>query len=510
MTRLVALLALLACLGCIRPPGEVKELRIVVGFAELDPADIGGISSFHAVFSSGVGVVDEQDLNFNATERTLSFLSPPALPAGEDVTVTLSARDVTGQPLPFGGSGGPGALSAVGDGGAIDVRVLIGERGELTPLGVDLEVPRFLAGAAATPTGLLVVGGATSGDVDAPGGLTDVAEWIDAVTGETCTADTCAMGDSPSARVSPIALRLADGFGADCPSRDAVLVGLGEDGAGALDDLYLFDEAGLDGGGAFSALAVEVTARGTPMAYATVDCRVVIAGGPASVDVLDFSGGDVTVDVVDVAGLSTAGALVPLQNGLNEALVLGDGAPFALGVASGSLSACDLGGVDGCNGAPSTPRCARARPSAARLVAGAEALVLVGGDPDGSCAAAGQPLELVRSAGASPFHAFVSLLSPPTVERRGGELILASGGDAYVIGGLDVDGVAIADVERVSAAHPGDGTDPADATFTVVGDTGELRAFAAGFTTEHNAFVVGGWSAGAPRGSIEVLTPAEE
>lgn len=526
--RFAALVGAAALAACdppppVRLPGAVKDLRLVVKVADLSSAERARIGSFAlSLFRDGEALPDVPLVY--GSDGSISFLEEPTdLPTTGALSARLRAADLTGAPLPIGGAAGPVDLDAVEGGGSVDLRVIVGRLDAPTALREPLAVPRFLHEAVALPGGgLLVVGGATAGDADAPQAYAASSEWIDLFAGRACDDGdpACAFGDAPPPRVGHVAIALADAFGPLCPARGAALVGLGRDEDGAvLDDLRLFDPAGLDGAGAYARLDLDVRGRVDARAIATRDCRVLLVGGVDAqgapvpfVDVIRFdAAGAVVVDEAPDPSPAADPAVFALANALDEHVVAGGrvaGGPSSSGVvwalAGGDVAACALDDAS-CNGAPAALACARAAPEAVRVAHASDAApaLVVGGDVDGACAAAGRSAELFRASTDAPYASFAPTSDQPDVARARGHVVLAYGaGGAVVVGGVGLDSSLLSDVEAFAIDD-----DARDGAFRALGPLPQPRAYADGATVGGAAVVVGGLSSAGPSSSLDVLVP---
>jgi len=511
-------------------PGEVHELVVNVAFSRMPAARIQEIGSFRMELDFD-GSVREHTLSFNAATRGFTWFDDPSggeLPTTGLLSIRLEARSIADQPLPIGGSVGPIDL---GDSTApIEANVLVSEYDTFVAVQSELEEARFGHAVALAGGGLLVVGGATAGPPTAPTSLAASIEWIDTIGSGSCSTTTpgaCVWGQTPTPRVHHVALSLADGFAADCPHRDGVLIAGGEDASGsALADAYLFDPRGLTGAGAFTQIAVAgLLPRIGAVAYATRDCRIVIAGGrddtdspvPA-LDVLRVTSSGISRQTTTTTWGRPASfaAAAPLGNALDEVVLLGgfsdattarDTATSFVN-ANGALDDCDLD--DGsCNGAAATMVCPRAQPMVAALAPGDQlAPSLVVGDALEGCAL--NNVELARASLAAPFNAFIPVAVQPTVSRARGHTVTGlPGHSALVVGGQPLGQTTpTTSVERFVL---GDGltqtSTTAPGTFESLTPLTSGRAFHSMTTSENAIFLTGGWDGSVPLSVVEVLVP---
>ncbi|MBI1949687.1 MAG: hypothetical protein HYS27_28630 [Deltaproteobacteria bacterium] len=517
MTRqLPPMLAALAALACVPEPahlpGDVKDVRVVVKLAELSSAEVNGIGSFSLTPVHDGAALAPIPVNWSASARTLTFLEEPtSLPTTGRLAVRLRAHDVAGNALAIGGGAGPIDLDALPVGAVAELLVVVGRLEAPTSLG-QLARPRARATVSATSSGLLVFGGE---DQD---GLLAAPDFLHLAQGRQCTADAtgegCVFGEVPPARAAHVALTLADGFDPSCPYRDAVFLGFGEAiGGAALGDAWLFEPAGLDGAGAFSAIATPASPRVAPWAVALRSCDVLVGGGRDGVivdgvEVFHFGADAITHQALPDGIAGAGAAVIATRNALDEVVVAGgvDGAGVAtdaaylLSYAAPELSLCGL--ADGsCNGAAAA-FCGGAEVSVARIDDGSDlapALSLRGcGDP-----------QVFRSASAPPFAAFVPLAASGALTAREGAAVLPFGpGRAVVLGGR-VAGEPVAAVEAFTLTSVDD--DGATGSFGALAPLATARTEAALGAMGDGVVVAGGRGGDdAPSGAVEILIPSFE
>ncbi|MBI5510333.1 MAG: hypothetical protein HY903_16380 [Deltaproteobacteria bacterium] len=528
-------------------PGTNRDLSIQVVFADRNALHLSTLAWFSLVLSVG-GESYTYALNYDAGSSTLSFVpaAPTDLPVEGIVTATLQAYDYGGQPVVtdgayVGGRSNPVDLAAADAAGTVKLPIVIGKLGGFVPLGVDLSRARFLHTATAVgPTALLVVGGAGLGTPLAATGFVDLIEWLDRFAHQHCTAtsggvasgDCGAWGTVPPPRVDHVALALATGFGPACPHRDAILVALGRDEAGAaLGDAYLFEAAGFASGGAFTKLSLALTPRAGATAYATRDCRVVLAAGHGSGDltpiadaeVLSFAPGGVTIAGRVTLPRPTVHAMAfRLDNGIDEVIVAGGEDASGAAVKSAmslpnnvaSLVAYDLDADPPTyNGARATMRCARLGPVAARLqVGGILASTLIVGD--GSPACAGGGAEMFRASSSPvelPYDGFVDVSAAIHTPRFVGHGVAAlPDGSALIFGGhtsADVASPPTKAAERfVLSAQFSAAAAAAGGDFSEQGALSGPRAFQATAVRGVWVWAVGGFTGTEATAQVEIYT----
>jgi hypothetical protein len=480
---LLQLLLLLG--GCPKEPevlpGDVKDVALVVKLAELQQSELDAIGSFALKVIHDGALEREVALSFSASSRTLSFLEEPTdLPTTGTLRGVLEARDVLGQPIDIGGSTNSIDVESGGT-----LFAVVSRTGAAAQLGVDARAGAN-ARAVGVGSGVLVVGDAG-------------VQWIDLATGIDCLSsagdDACALGAPPSATTNNLVVTALSAFGADCPQRGNAL--LTQDTSA-----WLFNPSTVT----LTALDVALQTRAQGVLVPTADCRVLVAGGGSSTDILTFAG-DAPSDVTSEAGPPIGfarddEAAAATGNAIGEVLVIG-GEGAAVVRTAGDVAVCSLGD-EACNGAAAEPTCVRERPLAARVDdEGDLSPVLVFG---GDCAAP----ELFRSAADAPFGDFLDV-GAPNVPRRDRATLTSVGGGALLVGGIDLDagGGAVSEdisffvVDALSATT-------ASGTWTSLGNlSGDGRSGHAAALVGGAVLIVGGVNAaGALVAPIEVVVPA--
>lgn len=526
-------------------PGHTRDIQLRVAFADFDRSQV---ASYSLTLTIGDGSTNEYFLTHGPSGFRWAGESRPdgdEMPINGEVVALLEARDINGQPLPIGGSVGPVQLPPFRDDPADDtdapqpivLTILVAPYDMFTPLDpiVHLRHARFRhTMSPAADTGLLVFGGAAGQDVTgAPIDFVGISEWLEPFTGRLCTsagAGGCSWGSAPSrGRIHHIAVPLADGFGDDCPMRDAVLVGLGQaqDGA-ALSDLYLFDPAGLDGSGAYvdvaSAYGISVSARIGAVAWSTQDCRVVIHGGhgsadpaPISVaDLLHFSGAGVSqLPSATLEPATNHAAVFRGLEGADEIVVVGGSDETGAALSDVLLLVDGWLPEDPSTVTSATPGlgCGRNRASVVRLYAGAYPRALIVGDADEAC---GDNVELFDglSNPTPPYGQITDIgaVAPTLPRAHGHSLVRIARDHAVLLGGYGKGDSEPTD--HVDRFVPGLGLsqDPlvrsaAVGSFVELTPLTVARAHAATQRLQELAFVCGGWSGTAALSQVAVFRP---